>query len=169
MTNLQEQAYFFYHVNAVFDNEVYQQMEQFVHHRKTTRLKHCMFVAYISYKMGKYLGLDCDYKSLIRGAMLHDFYLYHRDKSENEQQFHNFTHAKAALENAEEHFDLTDREKDIIKKHMWPLNIKLPRYKESYLVWLADKYCSMAEVSARLFRRRKTTSDKLPAVVSYYK
>lgn len=169
MTKYQKQMYFFDHANTVLDNESYRQMDKFVHHGKTTRLRHCMFVAYISYKMGTYLKWDCDYESLIRGALLHDFYLYHRDKSEGEQNFHNFTHAKTALENAEEHFDLTDKEKDIIKKHMWPLNITLPRYKESYLVWLADKYCSIAEISKRLFKRSRKASEQVLSVIMHYR
>ena len=39
-----------------------------------------------------------------------------------------------------------DIEKDIIVKHMFPLNIKLPRYRESYIVTIADKICSSYEV-----------------------
>ena len=36
-------------------------------------------------------------------------------------------------------------EKDIILKHMWPVTIKLPKYKESYIVSSVDKYCALAE------------------------
>jgi uncharacterized protein len=36
-------------------------------------------------------------------------------------------------------------EKDIIEKHMWPLTLRLPRYKESYVVLMVDKYCALTE------------------------
>jgi len=46
-----------------------------------------------------------------------------------------------------EHFDLNDTEKDIIEKHMWPLTIRLPKTKESLVVSLVDKYCSLLEIA----------------------
>ena len=42
-------------------------------------------------------------------------------------------------------FDLNDMEKDIIVKHMWPLTIVPPKFKESYIVTLVDKYCATKE------------------------
>jgi uncharacterized protein len=41
-------------------------------------------------------------------------------------------------------------EEDIIGKHMWPLTVTPPRYREAYLVSLADKLCALAEM-ARLY------------------
>ena len=35
---------------------------------------------------------------------------------------------------------------DIIVKHMWPLTVTLPKYRESYIVTLADKYCATSEM-----------------------
>ena len=43
-------------------------------------------------------------------------------------------------------FCLNVIEKDIIEKHMWPLTIRLPKYKESFIVSFVDKYCSTAEI-----------------------
>ncbi len=37
-------------------------------------------------------------------------------------------------------------EKDIIIKHMWPITIILPKYKESFIVGCADKFCATVEV-----------------------
>ena len=53
-----------------------------------------------------------------------------------------------ALREAEARFDLTDKEKDIIVKHMWPLSPWMPRYKESFTVSMMDKYCAMMSASS---------------------
>jgi hypothetical protein len=42
--------------------------------------------------------------------------------------------------------DLSDREKDAILKHMWPLYWGMPKYRESVAVTLADKYAATLEV-----------------------
>jgi uncharacterized protein len=36
-------------------------------------------------------------------------------------------------------------ERDIILKHMFPITRELPRYKETYVIVLVDKYCAVAE------------------------
>ena len=36
-------------------------------------------------------------------------------------------------------FDLNDREKNIIRTHMFPINLAVPRYLESWLVSIVDK------------------------------
>ena len=40
---------------------------------------------------------------------------------------------------------LSEREKEIIKKHMWPLTVKPPKCREAWVVCLADKYASTLE------------------------
>ena len=79
--------------------------------------------------------------------MLHDFYFYNwRNKNvEGQKKFHAMRHPNIALTNAEEVFDLNDLERDIIKKHMWPMTVVLPSYLESYIVTLVDKYCATVE------------------------
>jgi uncharacterized protein len=52
---------------------------------------------------------------------------------------------------------LNDIEKDIIEKHMWPLTLKLPKYKEAFIVSFVDKYCAFME-SIRLNNREKLNS-----------
>ena len=36
----------------------------------------------------------------------------------------------------------------MILRHMWPLTIVPPAYKEGYVLLFADKFCSLAEVAA---------------------
>src|SRR5690625_7878174 len=62
---------------------------------------------------------------------------------------HNSAHPKIALKNARKITEINDLEKDIILKHMFLCTIKggFPRYKESFIVTLVDKYCAISEVS----------------------
>jgi uncharacterized protein len=51
-------------------------------------------------------------------------------------------------------------EKDIIEKHMWPLTLRLPRYKESYVVLMVDKYCAFSE-TLNLISKKDTNQLKI--------
>jgi uncharacterized protein len=128
----------------LFKNEIVFSMGNFVQHRDITCLEHSIYVAYVSYLICKHLGLD--YRSGARGGMLHDFFLYDWHTTKLERGLHGFSHPIIALKNANKYFDLNVLEKDIIEKHMWPLTLKLPRYKESFIVAFADKYCTAMEV-----------------------
>lgn len=61
-----------------------------------------------------------------------------------------FTHNKIAVENSEKYVGLNFKEKDIIYKHMFPLTLKLPRYKESYIVSIVDKVVGTVEFCKKL-------------------
>ena len=91
---------------------------------------------------------------MARGAMLHDLFLYDWRNSKKELNldgYHAFVHPKVALENASKLYDLNDKEKDIIVKHMWPVTLSLPKYKETYIITLVDKYSALQE-SAQYYR-----------------
>jgi uncharacterized protein len=72
--------------------------------------------------------------------------LYDWHVADKSHRFHGFIHAKCALKNAEQDFSLNPVERDIILKHMFPLNFRLPRYRESIIVTIADKICATREV-----------------------
>jgi uncharacterized protein len=131
-------------VSLLIENEKILSMDAFIQHSDITCLDHCIYVSYMSYRLCKKLRFD--YCSAARGAMLHDFFLYDWHKIKPYEGLHGFHHSKIALRNANEHFELTDMEKDIIHKHMWPLTSKVPKYKESLIVLLVDKYCATTEI-----------------------
>lgn len=140
------------YLKPLLEDEKIQQMAKFIQHGNTTCLDHCEAVAFYSAELAYKYHLKVDMKSLIRGAMLHDYFLYdwHDQKLGN---LHGFYHPGIALKNATKDFELTKIEKDIIKKHMFPLTLYLPGYKESVLVCLADKYCTLREFFGKLFRK----------------
>ena len=40
----------------------------------------------------------------------------------------------------------------MIVKHMWPLTMKLPRYAESYVIVMIDKYIATLELGTHISR-----------------
>ena len=137
---------FYLLVQDLISNETVQKMKQYRQHYNTSTYEHCLYVAYISYKICKKLKLD--YKAAARAGMLHDLFLYDWRNSKkllNLERSHAFIHPKIALENASKLFNLTKKEQDIIKKHMWPVTISLPRYPESFIVTFVDKYSAIYE------------------------
>ena len=141
-----------------FEKEYYEAVQDILQHEEFLKLKdyfhhnssiyaHVHDVAYFSYRICKYFKLD--FRSAARGALLHDFFLYdwrnHDVPDLPREKFHGFAHPAIAVANAKRHFSINDIEEDIIKKHMWPLTLVPPKYKEAYIVSFADKYLSSRE------------------------
>lgn len=122
-------------------------MNDYTQHGDTSCLLHTIAVAYYSERLaGRFSKRR---RELIRGALLHDYFLYDWHDGLPERRVHGFTHPNAALRNALDDFELTDVERDIIKKHMFPLTPVPPRYRESWAVCVVDKACSVYEVFAK--------------------
>ena len=91
-------------------------------------------------------------KSLVRGALLHDYFLYDWHIADNSHKWHGFKHANTALLNACRDFELNEIEKNMIKTHMFPLNIALPKYRESVILCIADKMCAAKETAIGILK-----------------
>ena len=134
-------------VKDILESDLVRKMDTFIQHGFTTTLSHCIDVSFRSYKIAKRLNFD--YVAVARAGLLHDFYLYDWHELEKEKNLfkkHGYVHAKIALKNAKKNFALSELEEDIILKHMWPLTLRsVPKYKESMLVSMIDKYASTKE------------------------
>ena len=128
----------------ILENETVRTMDQFIQHSDVSCLEHSLHVSYLSYTLCRKLGLD--YVAAARAGLLHDFFLYDWHVTRPEEGLHGFVHPARALRNADHHFSLRPIEKDIIEKHMWPLTLAFPSYRESFVVSLVDKYCSLLEI-----------------------
>lgn len=135
------------HASDILQSDNFRSTRKHIQHGSMPVHSHCIDVAGKSLAISKFLGISCNERELIRGALLHDYFLYdwHDRNRENYQFFHGFYHPGIALKNASQEYDLTLREKDIIKKHMWPLTIVPPLCREAWIVTTADKYCSLLE------------------------
>ena len=157
-------------VRPLCENEKVLSMDGLKQHGGTSCLVHSLAVAYYSLVFVSALGIRCDRKSLVRGALLHDYFLYdwHVKETRTAHRLHGFTHPGAALCNARKDFDLNEIESNIIARHMFPLTPKPPRFRESLVVCLIDKYCAVAEfLSGKPSARRRFLLRQcaLPAAV----
>lgn len=145
------QSAFMQYASPLLANERVLSMSQYIQHGNTSCLSHCMAVAYFSLAFCYFLHISCDVSSLVRGALLHDYFLYdwHANDHSSIFRLHGFKHARIAYENANRDFQLSQRSGDIILKHMFPLNLTPPRCRESFIVSLIDKMCSIYEVFGR--------------------
>lgn len=153
---------FFEFAEDILSHPKFQEQKKYTHHKGITLFEHSISVAYRSYRVAKKLRLDK--RAVVRGALLHDFYLYDwhvEGKKKRKPLFkkHGFTHAKAAFDNAEQYFNLSKKEKDIIVKHMFPLNLRPPRYLESWIVNFSDDFTSLSETLFRKKKKKKTIQE----------
>lgn len=141
--------------SIIFDMDKHpavQEMKKYRQHCDSSCYDHCLSVAYYSFCICKKLHLDT--KSMARAAFVHDLFLYDwRVRQPGRKGLHAFTHPKTSYEKASNLFDLNKKEKDIILKHMWPVTIIPPKYFESYILTLVDKYCALEETNKYIFKK----------------
>lgn len=124
----------------------YSSLKQWVQHARVSTYSHSVWVASFTYRMAKKLRLKVDYSSLIRGSLLHDYYLYDWHDKNKGFRGHGFKHPAISLRHAAEDYILNDIERDMIIKHMFPLTPIPPRYRESFCLSLCDKIISVLEI-----------------------
>lgn len=131
------------HVQDLLDHPLVQSMDRFEHHLNASCLDHSMGVAYGSFLVAKRLGMDA--RAVARGGLLHDFFLYDWREKGSHDGLHAFSHPRTAMENAMRYFDITPLEQEIIRTHMFPMGLRMPRHRESLTVCLMDKLCAVCE------------------------
>ena len=136
-------------VKDLIENKKLLELKNFTQHIKTSRLQHSINVAYYSFAICKFFGLD--YKSAARAGLLHDFYLYDWRKNKQPEGYHAKAHPIVALRNAKSITKLNKIEENSIIRHMWPLTLIPPKYLESIIVSISDKYCACFEIITNLF------------------
>ena len=121
-------------------------------HGSVTTFAHSIRVACLAVWLADRLRLwrRVDLRSLVRAALLHDYFLYDwHDWDGGAHALHGFTHGGAALRNAVRDFRLNHVERDSIRCHMFPMTPKPPSYVEGWLVTAADKLSATRETVSR--------------------
>ena len=123
----------------------YKKLKNIKHHINSNTYRHSIKVAYLCYHHSTKYNLNVDLMSLIRGALLHDYFLYDRRKTK--KLFHLITHPKTAYKNAILDYENINKiEKDIILRHMFPLTLIPPKTKEGWLVCFYDKIATITDI-----------------------
>ncbi len=133
-------------VKPILDNKEFKKRKEFPHHYNESVYDHVLRVSYDCFKIGKKKNLD--YKALAIAGLLHDFYDKPWQSDFEKKPFfqkHGFTHAENARCNAKKYFPKLMNEKieSMISTHMFPLNKRIPKYKESWILTLVDKADSL--------------------------
>lgn len=137
-------------VASILENEEFKKRKYYHHHGEISVYEHSLKVAMLSYKIGG-MFKKIDINSIIVGSLLHDFYFKDWQSYKEKRPFlkkHGFVHAKEALENSEIYFPnlMNDKTRNIILRHMFPLNKIPPKYKEAWIVSIADKIVSLETI-----------------------
>ena len=149
-------------VGDLLEHRDVQMLDMYVQHFSSSRLQHSLNVSYYSYLVCKKFGYD--YRSAARAGLLHDLYLYDKESGGCPEGNHMYSHPLIALENAQYLTDINAIEADAIISHMWPMSHNAPRYKESLVLSLVDKYCATCEFVNSMFgavKRRFTVANEL--------
>ena len=129
-------------VQEILQDSEFQKIEKIEHHG-ITRMDHSIKVSYYSYKIAKALKLSD--KEVARAGLLHDFFLSKEERNFKDRFISTFTHPKKAVETAEKNFTLNEVEENIIHAHMFPFYCSIPKYADSWVVTIVDKFIGSAE------------------------
>ena len=130
--------------------ESFQSEVNYIQHGDIDCYEHSLAVTYMCVLLAKKFRLKVDLRSVVRGALLHDYFLYDWHDDEDWHRLHGYHHARTALITACRDFPMNRTEKQIIFRHMFPLNItRFPNCREAALVCAADKICATLETIRR--------------------
>ena len=137
-------------VGDIYATPEFRSTEKNIQHADITCRQHMLSVSYMSYTASKRKHLQA--RSAARAALMHDLVYYDwHEKGDGSHRLHGYRHPGFALKNAKALFPLSALEENIILRHMWPLTPIPPKYRESFLVSMADKYCAMHEILIKKF------------------
>ena len=87
-----------------------------------------------------------DPEVVLYASILHDYYLYDWRKDRSKLKHHGSRHPFIAAEHAKRDFDVSEKIQEVMRSHMWPLNIKeFPKSREAKLLSYADKKVAIKE------------------------
>ena len=148
-------------IRDIVRSEDYRGMRQYRHHIKGSVYDHSLKAAYLCYRHHRRFRSKTELSQLLRGALLHDYYLYDWHDKSTSHRFHGFTHPRRALKNALRRYpDLTGTEQDMILRHMFPLTPVPPRTAAGWLLCFYDKVAAVSDYFGENKWREKHPDEK---------
>lgn len=165
--DLEDKDKWFIIVKDVIESPEFEIRKKFLHHNEESLYEHLIKVSITSFKLANKWRLNVRDTTL--AGLLHDFYsqawLYSNDLNSIDPKYYSNLHSKAKKKLFQKHgfvhgIDAALNIKkyyssvynpiiyDAVAKHMFPLSLftteKIPKYKESWTVSLADKIVSFS-------------------------
>lgn len=154
----------FLYVEDILLSDEFQKRKLFMHHYNLSVWDHSILVSFNSFLATKYFNASARVCAI--AGLLHDFYtqawIYNEElaKIDNGKylsefyvkkplfKMHAFVHGDDAASNALKYFPelVNDRILNSIKRHMFPVTIIPPKYKEGFLITSIDKLNSVREL-----------------------
>ena len=151
-------------VEKILLSDEFQKRKLFMHHHDMSVWDHSTLVSFKAFLLARLFGADA--KVCAIAGVLHDFYDQawistpeieklddgiHATYMKQKKKFfekHGFIHARKAVENYLKYFPEYENKRitNSILRHMFPLNIIPPRYKEGWIITYVDKINSVREL-----------------------
>ena len=80
----------------ILNSKNMEKQKEYIQHGDVSVYEHSLRVAYLSIKIVSKFHLRVNMRSLIRGALLHDYFLYDWHVKDQSHRLHGFTHPKTA-------------------------------------------------------------------------
>ena len=108
MTNAEADAIIRLYAADILASEGMAEQQTFVQHGSVTVYDHSLGVARACLAAGKVLPLSLDVRSLVRGALLHDYFGYDWHEHSERSKGHALHHARRAADRALSHFSISE-------------------------------------------------------------
>ena len=126
------------------------------HHGKVSLADHSRRTAMYGRNICRSLekrGIPVSEKDVVRACLLHDIGMTDLEVFDKVSWKKAYLHPTRGAAIAREEYRAGRIQCDAIRKHMWPICIIPPLYKESWVVLAADKWCSFHEFLERVKKR----------------
>lgn len=142
----------------ILKSDVFRKAADETHHLHGTVLDHTINVCVASLKLSRFFkkrGVKVNERDLIRAALCHDLGMVGREEKYRHRVDSWGKHPKESVRIARSLLpDLSEKEEEMIRNHMWPAGGSLPGSNEAKILSLADKYASMADWQSWITKRR---------------
>ena len=140
----------------ILNNEKYKETMNKKHHGDITVLDHSIKVAVVALELVERRNIkNIDERSLVKICLLHDYFEHADLKNIHEKYLKFATHPLESSKRAVLEFGLTDKERNAIATHMFPISVELPLTREAYILTIADKIVSLEEKKYPFYRNIK--------------
>lgn len=145
-----------------FNHEAILKMKEIPVHRGSNCYLHTFKVTKKVMKKAVKSRRFLDLEALLLACIFHDYYLYSWRNDKSKLKHHGKEHPFVAIENAKRDFNIPDRAVEMIKTHMWPLNLlRPPKGKEARLLCFVDTRVATKEFLSSKKHKKKTEGKLL--------